>query len=817
MYRLTLKDKYKKLINTEAIIEEDVGEYDENKMAVHGVNRNLMRNIPSFYDNLKVVHRRILFAMASMGLFPVQNNPSGGFSKASGIIGRTLEKFHAHGDISTYESLIFMRQPWRHMLPLVDTKGNYGTAENPDGYAQMRYVECRLSEFAKDCFFSEWDLKSDLVDKKLSYNGKDLEPLYFPAKYPLFLMSWGSGIGFGASTSSPGFLPQDAMQAIIDLIDNNDAEILLYPEDPMGCTILDKQVFKKFVDYDYSADEEILKFRMRSDYVIKNGRINIYNIPFEIKAITIIERLKKLVKEGKIDGIYDIESFPTNGQIPQLKGKSDTVEIHIELKKGFDPHILMQKLYKVTDLQATFSLNCNYVNMNRNKKFNLRQGILEWIKIRKKVLKRMYRLDLNKNSKRLHVLIALINLFNGNHIKEVIDIIRKNKKTDAPELLIKKFKISDYQASQISNMRIGDLSLDSYKGYVEERDNIEKKIDELQNILKTKNSIDNIIKSQMREGISKYYRQRQSKLIDTSKETELKETKHLVCVTDTGFIKRLPIEELSIGSLTDNSKLIYMSNNISSKNKIFTFTSMGKVYNETLSKITVTSPQGIGYNIKSKIQNNDDEPVFISSINGKETTKDTLIFITKNGVVKQTKMESYFVAAQNSSAIKLSPDDLLVSVLKTSLLDDRLLIYTKNGNCVLFNIKDITITARATFGTQGIRIEPDDEVIGAYAVKSSDEYIVTVTTKGDIKKFSIDSAFLNIKRGSNGISMISTKSDTLAYAISIDKKERHIKFINNEGIVYEEINTNDIITKTRLSNGDKLLSFGRYYGLIQLT
>jgi len=813
MYRLKLKTRFASLFTGENIQEQEVGMFDEINMATHGMNRNLQRNIPFFFDNLKVVHRRILFVMAEMGLFPT--NTGGTFSKSAGVVGKTLEKFHPHSDSACYEALIYMRQPWRCLLPLVETKGNYGNAENPDEYAQMRYVECRLSEFARDCFFSEWDLRSDLVDKKVSYNGRDMEPLYLPAKYPLFLMSWGSGIGFGASTSSPGFLPQEAMQAVIDLIENENANIVLYPEDPLGCTILDKKVFKEFVDYDYESTDQILKFRMRSDYIIRNGIIIIYNIPFEVKAVTIIEKIKKLVKENKIDGISDIETALKPGKIHQLKGKSDTVEIHIELKRGFDPHILMKKLYKVTDLQITFSLNCNYVNMNKNIKYNLRQSILSWIKVRRKVLKRMYRLDLNKSSKRIYVLQALIKLFEGNYIKEVIDIIRKNKRADTIELLIRKFGISDYQAQQISSMRLSDLSPDSYAEYMDEKKDLIKKIEDLQNILKNKKNIDTIIKSQMREGIKKYYRERQSKVIDIQ-EKDIEEYRHLICVTNTGFVKKLPVGETNIGKITEESKLIYMEDNISSKNTIFAFTNIGRVYSELIEKITTTSKQGIGMNLYSKTRNNTDGSSLIASIVGNENSKANLLFVTRNGIVKQTKMESYFISSQNSIAIRLLQNDSLVTVLKVDNPKDKLLIYTKKGNCILFNINEISITSRTTVGIQGIRIDKDDEVIGAHTVKQSDEYIITISNRGEVKKFSIESAFLNMKRGNNGISLISSRNEVLAYAISTDRKDRSINFINNEGNVYEQINTKDIPTKTRISEGDKLLTFGRVYGLLKI-
>lgn len=707
-------------------------------------------------------------------------------------------------DASAYEVMVFMSQPWRHLVPLVTISGNYGSAANPGAYAAMRYTSGKLSEFAWDCFFSEWDLKQGLVDMKLSFTGEDLEPIYLPSKYPLFLMSWGSGIGYGLATSSPGFLPQDSMQAVIDLINDPNAKITLYPEDPLGCTIVGKKVFKKFVDYNARKyDEDNLKFRLRSTYSVQGNLIIIHNTPVEVNPNTVYESIRKSVKEGKLDGIIDVEVNTKKGKLPQYSEKTDTVEITIEYKRSHDPHIIMEKLYKITDLEKSFSLNCNYVNSNRNVRYNLRDSILDWINIRRKVLKRMYRLDLNKYAKRSYVLDALIMLFETNSIDKVINIIKTSKPSEAIEKLITKFKISDYQAEKISDMRIRDLSPDSYEKYKKEKKEVLSKIEELQNILKKSKNIDKIIIKQMEEGKKKYFRSRQSKVIEGfTSDTE--ESLHVVGVTNTGVVKKLPNGNLTLGNIEESSKIIYLENDVSSLDKLFAFTNDGRVFSENISKLLSTSSEGIGRTIKGKLT---EVKEFVSSIVGSANSDDTLLFVTKFGIVKQTKLESYFTSSQNSVAIRLNNNDSLVSVLHSSNSDNKIMIYTKNGKCVLFDTDKVSITSRTTVGIQGIKLDDNDEVIGACLISPKDDTICTIDIKGNMKRISLDSSFIKLKRGDSGLSVVAD-SDELKSVVSISNKDTHIQILDNTGI-YDEIDINNIPMGLRISTGDKLLKLGR--------
>jgi DNA gyrase subunit A len=846
-YIVYLKPEYKRKLDKiqtwERVDEVDMGDFDVHNMATHGMNRNLQRDIALFYDNLKPVQRRLLMSMAEMGCFPVPLTPqelkdiekatkeaqriekAGGkptgdiptgsraknMEKAAGIVGDTLGKRHPHGDASAWKALIFMRQPWRHLLPLIEVKGNYGGAKNPNSHAQMRYVSCRLSAFAKDCFFDEWDLKSDLVDKRPTFTGKDTEPIYLPAKYPLFLMSWGSGIGSGLSTSSPGFLPQEAMQAVITLINDPDTDFVLYPEDPTGCTILDKKVFKKFVDHRQAIEsDDNLKFRVRSTYSVTKDTIIIHNTPFEVSPIKIQETIVDLVNSNKLDGISDIDIYVRTGSIPQLGNSGDMADIIIDIKPGYDPHIIMERLYKATDLQKTFSLNCVYVALDKNVRYSLRESILKWIEFRRRTLKRMYRLRLSDSAKRIYVLDALIMIFDQDRSDELINIIKRNRRKDASELIINAFNVSDYQAKKLKAMSLDDLSPDAYEDYIDERKKLNVLIDNTQAILKKPKNINKIIIDQMQYGIETYSRQRLSKVINLV-DTKVQDTEHTITITDTSFVKKLPLGETNFGALPEASKLIYVEHGVHSQAKIFMFTPNGKVFSEFVHKISTSSLEGVGMNIQRTSKH--DNVSFIAAVSDVVGTKQCAIFVTRKGGVKQTKIDAYFATSQNSVAIKLVGDDSLVEVIKVNSEKDRILIYTKNGKCGLFDTKNITITSRTTVGVSGIRLDEGDEVVGACLVRPNDTHIVTISDKGEAKRFSLETSLTSMHRGDSGVSIM-TKAEVLSTVFSVDAKTAVVPFIMGSEV--KEFVVADLPIKNRLSNGEKVLNSLRGDKLIRI-
>lgn len=796
MYRLIPKvnrvnhDRY-----AEYIEEEDLGLFDQRSMGLHGVNRNLQRDIALFFDNLKPVQRRILYTMALMGLWSNKE-----YDSCAGVVGETLKRFHPHGDGSAYKALIYLRQPWRALLPLVDIDGNYGNADNSDAFAQMRYVKCRMSAFAEDCFFSEWNLKSPLVDMKPSYDGKNMEPIYLPAKYPLFLTSWGSGMGYGIATRSPGFLPQEAFETVIKLIDDPKADFALYPEDPLGCSIVNSKVFKTFVDYKPGPEDTNLIYKVRSTYSVRDNIIIVHNTPYEVNPATVVARIQDLVKKNRIDGLNDIETELKRGPIPQLGNLEDTADIYIELKKGYDPHIMMEKLYKLTDLEVSVPLNCVYVDTNKNVKYNLRDSILKWIHMRKKVLKRLYRTELNRYQQRINVLDAVIMLFDTNQIERAVQIIRGTHKADVSEVLINEFNISYYQACEIGSMRLTDLATDSYSDFKKEYASNIAKIQELQGILSNKSNINRIIQKQMQEGIKKYSRKRLSAIIDGDKNADVDDTLYSVCITSNGYIKKMDDNSLIFGKMAE-ADIILAEQDIHGQSRVILFDSSGRVYGEKISKISKSKTDGVGYRIRKLPINNID---IVGAVVVQPDTSNTIISITRSGIIKRSKADDYFSAAFGSFGVRVNgKSDSLVGVVQCCN-DDSVAIFTNSGKCIIYKVSAINITARVTSGVIGIALD-DDEVIGIAVVKSNTNQLITISSKGELKRFSIEATFNGMKRGYNGVDVVS-RDEAIFDIVAIGPKDKTLIIITSKSPDGEIIQISDIPLRTRISSGDKLLS-----------
>jgi len=623
-------------------------------------------------------------------------------------------------------------------------------------------------------------------------------------------MAWGSGLGYGIATASPGFLPQDAFNIVIQLMENPDKDIVLYPEDPLGCTIVGKKVFKTFVDYDANDDKvDNLKFKVRSTYSVNGNMIIIHNTPYEVNPRSVYETIVKLVKENKIEGLQDMEVNLKKGNIPQLCNREDTAEIVIEFKRGYDPHIMMDKLYKLTALESTYPLNCVYVDTNKNVKYNLRESVLKWIGKRRKGLKRMYRLELNSHQKKLSVLEAIIMLFERNMIDKVIKIMKTSKRAECIELLIAQCHINDYQAKEISSMKLSDLSTDSYDDYKKEEVTLTEKSQALKVILSDKKNIDAIIKRQMEEGIKKYSRVRQSKIVEL-KTNDDDSTEHTICITDNGYIKKLPSNSATFGKLTDDGELISILAEVDSTDKVMLFGSDGKIYGDFVSKLPDSKMDGVGYNMHRATN-----LAGASAVNASDETT-TIVCVTKNGFIKRSKSCDYFAAASSSWGLRLGKDDLLVSVFQSTKKDDKVIIFTKGGKCILYGIDEINTTSRNTSGFNGMKLDPTDEVIGAKLVKSSDSHLITISSKGDLKKFSIETNLGSMKRGDAGIEVLS-KNETLYNLATTGSKDIIMTIFTAKTPDGEEIQLADIPVKTRISNGDKLINARRGKELIRVS
>ena len=642
----------------------------------------------------------------------------------------TCVKILPHGEQAVYKALVYLAQDWRNNVILVNGVGNFGSAFNPDAYAHQRYTNCGLSEFAYDCFFSEWKYTNPADDMTVdwipTYDDSKLEPMYLPAKYPLFLLQWNKSMGVGRYTSTPGFNLTEAFEAVIKLIENPDAKFDIYPDDPKGCILINRS------DIHGILDKESVKLKFRATYKVEHFKgkdiIEITSVPFEVVPETVINAVRRLADKGELPEISDI-----GGGSEDNNGVGDGFSISIEMKKGYDPESVMQKLYKRTQLEETFITKYAFVDGLQSVDYTLRIAILEWVRYRRETLKRLYKIKRLNILKRIHFLIPLIKVLESGEIDEFVNIVRKNKKKDIISKLMKKFNLTDYQAEKISDVKLNALSLDSLESYKVElaKLNIEDK--ELEKITRDKKEINRIIIDQLKEGIKKYGHQRNSKVTQLIDDVKIPDTFHYLIFTDK-YVKKLPYNEdgYRIGRI-DSGEKIHKVICVNNRDKIIIFTRDGKAVPVEVNDIGNSSLQSVGLSL-SQIGVKDN---FINAIKLDDSLHDKFIItVTEKGLISKTSTIDLFEKKKSMPFMKLSKDDYLTGVNICSE-DTDFLVYTKNGYSVKFNFKDFETTARNTKGCQALKLYESDEVKDVCVISKEHTHLIVMTDRGYMKRFAL--------------------------------------------------------------------------------
>lgn len=762
-------------------------EYNQNNMAIFGANVNLKRHILEIRDSLKPVYRRILMTMYREKLY------HGKTAKSATVTGNVLANYHPHGEQAVYKTLAYLAQEWRNNVVLVNGKGNFGSAFNPDAYAHQRYTNCGLSEFAYDCFFSEWKYTSPAEDMTVdwipTYDESDLEPMYLPAKYPLFLLQWHRSMGVGRFTCTPGFNINEAFEAVIKLIKDPDAKFDIYPDDPKGCTLINRG------DIHGILDKEFVKLRFRATYEIEHFKgkdiIEIKSVPFEVVPETVINAIRRLADKGELPEISDI-----GGSSEDENGVGDGFSISIEMKKGYDAEAVMQKLYKKTQLEETYVTKYAFVDGLRSVDYTLRIAILEWLRYRRETLKRLYKIKRLNILKRIHFLIPLIKVLESGEIDEFVNIVRKNKKKDIIPKLMKKFDLTDYQAEKISDVKLSALSLDSLDSYKNELAELHKEDDKLEKITRDKKVIDKIIIEQLEEGMKKYGKERNSKVIQLIDDVKIPDTFHYLIFTDK-YVKKLPYSDdgYRVGRIDSGEKLrkVICINN---RDKVAIFTRDGRVIPIDVNDIGNSSLQSVGIAL-SQIGAKDN---FVDVVKIDDALSGNFIVtVTEKGLITKTPTDDLFEKKKSMTFMKLAKDDFMVGVGVCNDPDD-FLVYTKNGYAAKFNFNDFETTARNSKGCQSIKLNDDDEVINVSVITNADTHIILMTDRGHMKKFAIR-YIPKTKRNSNSIEINSTGS--IVSVIGINESIEAIHAYTTVGAF--QVDPLSIKSTTRLGKNQRVI------------
>lgn len=758
----------------------------ENSYIDYAMSVIVSRAIPDVRDGLKPVQRRVLYSLQSLGVTPDKKT-----KKCATIVGECMGKFHPHGDSSIYGALVYMGQSWSMRHVLVDKQGNFGS-DDGDSPAAMRYTEAKMSKLAGEMLAG---INKDTVDFMPNFSNEYDEPTVLPAKFPNLIVNGATGIAVGMATNIPPHNLREVIRAVDLIIDNRikDQETTLEdimkvipgPDFPTGGIILGH----KGIEEAYRTGRGKIKLRAVCEIEpMQNGkhRIVVKELPYLVYRSRVIENIANLVKDKKIDGITYIND---------ASGKGSTAKINIELRKDVNPNVILNQLYKHTQLQTTFGVIMLCIVNGEPKILNLQQVLDEYLKHQVNVFTRRTKYDLNKAQERAHILEAL--LVAVDHIDEIVHTIRAAANTEQAKLdLSAKFGFDEGQAQAIVDMRLRALTGLERDKLKDEYDELEKKIAYYNEILADPKKMLGVIKSEIDVIADKYADDRLTKFgYDDSIEDEdlIPDDDIVIAATRLGYVKRMSPENFKQqnrggkgikGMQTINDDIIedlFMATN---HHYIMFFTNTGRCFRIKAYNIPEASRTSRGTALVNLLQLGSDEHVTASfALTDDYPSSDQyLLLATKNGMVKKTPIADYAnIRKTGLIAMTLRDDDQLIEAKMIDAGED-VMIGTRNGMAIRFNESDVRVTGRSSMGVRGISLDADDEVIGMQKLSQGD-YVLVVSEKG-MGKLTHADEFKSQKRGGKGLHCyrITEKTGKLV-GFKLTSKEREIMLITNEGVI----------------------------------
>ena len=791
------------------IHEVDLKETMETSYIDYAMSVIASRALPDVRDGLKPVQRRVLYSMVELN-----NGPDKPHRKCARIVGDTMGKFHPHGDSSIYGALVNMAQEWNIRYPLVDGHGNFGS-EDGDGAAAMRYTEARLSKISMEMVA---DINKDTVEFTPNFDETEKEPSVLPSRYPNLLVNGTSGIAVGMATNIPPHNLTETINAIVKIIDNKVEEnrdttieeimeIIKGPDFPTGATILGR----KDIEQAYRTGRGKIKTRAVSEIeTMDNGksRIIVTELPYMVNKAKLVEKIASLVKEKKVDGITDLRD----------ESDQEGTRVVIEVRRDANANVILNQLYKHTQLQDSFGVIMLALVDGEPKVLNLLQMLDEYLKHQKDVVTRRTKFELNKAEERAHIIKGL--LIALDNIDEVIKIIRGSRTTaDAKNNLIERFGLSDAQSQAIVDMRLRQLTGLAREDLEAEYAELMAKIDYLKSILADENKLLTVIKEEMEIVRDKFGDERRTKIGinvgDLSDEDLIPEEDTVVAMTNLGYIKRMTVDNFKSqnrggkgikGMQTIDNDFMKDMFMVSTHDYILFLTNTGRIYKLKCYEIPEAGRTARGMAIVNLLQLQPGEKIS-AMVQMREFEEDKyLIMATKNGIVKKTPVSAYTnIRKSGIQAITLREDDELIDVMISDNSDNIMLI-TKNGQGIKFRETDVRETGRSAMGVRGIELNLGDEVI-SMQLESQGECILIVSANGMGKRTPF-SDFKLQNRGGKGVKCykITEKTGEVIGAKAVNNGNE-IMMITNEGIIIRMF-VDDISILGRVTLGVKLMNTG---------
>lgn len=765
------------------------------------------RALPDVRDGLKPVQRRVLYSMIELN-----NGPDKPHRKSARIVGDTMGKYHPHGDSSIYGALVNMAQDWSTRYPLVDGHGNFGSMDG-DGAAAMRYTEARLSKISMELLA---DINKNTVDFVPNFDDTEKEPVVLPSRYPNLLVNGTTGIAVGMATNIPPHNLREVTNAVVKIIDNQimdsrktEMEELLQivkaPDFPTGGIILGT----KGAEEAYRTGRGKVRVRAVTEIeTMDNGksRIIVTELPYMVNKANLILKIADLVKLKKIDGITDLRD-ETN---------REGMRIVIELRRDANANVILNQLYKHTQLQDSFGVIMLALVDNQPKVMNLLDMLTYYLDHQKDVVTRRTKYDLDKAEERDHILQGL--LIALDNIDEVIQIMRSSRTTPiAKERLMERFGLSDAQAQAIADMRLRALTGLEREKLENEHEELLKKIQELKAILADEKLLLGVIKDEMLITAEKYGDDRRSKIgfdvYDINMEDLIPRDNTVIAMTSLGYIKRMTVDNFKSqnrggkgikGMQTIEEDYIEDLLMTTTHHYLMFFTNYGRVYRLKAYEIPEASRTARGIAIVNILQLNPGEKISaMIPIKDYEENKN-LFMVTKRGIVKKTSVMEFSNVRKNGlAAINLRDDDELIEVKTTSSETDIFLV-TKHGMCIRFKETDVRSTGRSSMGVIGMNLSDRDEIVGMQLDHQGDSLLI-VSENGMGKRTYLEE-FTVQKRGGKGLKCYKiTEKTGNVVGVKAVNDDHEIMMITTEGIIIQ-LRMEDISTLGRITSGVKMIN-----------
>ena len=765
------------------------------------------RALPDVRDGLKPVQRRVLYSMIELN-----NGPDKPHRKCARIVGDTMGKYHPHGDSSIYGALVNMAQEWNTRYPLVDGHGNFGS-EDGDGPAAMRYTEARLSKISMEMLA---DINKDTVDFEPNFDETEKEPVVLPSRYPNLLVNGTSGIAVGMATNIPPHNLREVVDAVVKIMDNRILEdrdteieeimgIVKAPDFPTGGVILGT----RGVEEAYRTGRGKIRVRAVTNIeTLPNGKsqIIVTELPYMVNKAKLIEKIADLHKEKRIDGITDLRD----------ESNREGTRVVIELRRDANANVILNQLYKHTQMQDTFGVIMLALVNGQPKVLSLLDMLKCYIAHQEDVVTRRTKYDLNKAEERDHILQGL--LIAQDHIDEVIQIIRSSQTPQiSKDRLIERFGLTDVQAQAIIDMRLRALTGLEHEKLEAEHQELLKKIAELKAILADEKRLLGVIRSELLVIKDKYGDDRRSKIgydeFDISMEDMIPRENTIIAMTNLGYIKRMTVDNFKAqnrggrgikGMQTIEEDFIADLLMTTTHHYVMFFTNFGRVYRLKAYEIPEAGRTARGTAIINLLQLAPEEKIS-AIIPVKDYEKDDNLFmVTRKGIVKKTPILEYSNVRKNGlAAINLREDDELIEV-KVTDADSEIFLVTRDGMCIRFKETDVRNTGRTSMGVIGMTLSDNDEIVGMQLDHQGDSLLI-VSENGMGKRTSMDE-FTVQHRGGKGVKCYKITEKT-GYVIGVKAvtDENEIMMITTEGIIIQ-IRMDDVSQLGRITSGVKLIN-----------